>query len=83
MGEAPPEDAPRSGRAGDEESVATPQPIGASGTFEQFDLSDRWGVLPPKEAEALQRRSVDEFPPRDRVWMERYFARVQRLAPER
>ncbi|MBL8840831.1 MAG: hypothetical protein JNL90_04790 [Planctomycetes bacterium] len=46
-------------------------------------MSDRWGVLPPKEAEALQRRSVDEFPPRYRVWMERYFARVQRLAPER
>jgi hypothetical protein len=36
-------------------------------------------MLPPKEAEDLQRRNADEFPQRYRRWMELYFERVNRL----
>jgi hypothetical protein len=38
-------------------------------------------MLPPKEAEDLQRRDADEFPQRYRRWMELYFRRVNKLSP--
>ena len=56
-----------------------PPPPGAAGAFERTDLAGRWGVLPPKEAEDLQRRNADEFPQRYRRWMELYFQRVNRI----
>ena len=56
-----------------------PPPKGATGEFERADVSGRWGVLPPKEAEELQRRDAEEFPQRYRRWMELYFNRVNRL----
>ncbi len=40
-------------------------------------------MLPPKEAEELQRRSAEEFPQRYRPWMELYFRRVNRLPSRR
>jgi hypothetical protein len=56
-----------------------PPPKSPTGEFERVDTSGRWGVLPPKEAEDLQRRNADEFPQRYRQWMELYFRRVNRL----
>jgi hypothetical protein len=56
-----------------------PPPKGATGEFQRTDLAGRWGVLPPKEAEELQRRDAEEFPERYRRWMELYFNRVNRL----
>jgi hypothetical protein len=58
---------------------ARPPPPSASGVFERKDTSGRWGMLPPKEAEDLQRRNADEFPQRYRQWMELYFRRVNKL----
>jgi hypothetical protein len=43
-------------------------------------VNGRWGMLPPKEAEDLQRKDAEEFPLRYRRWMELYFQRVNRLA---
>jgi hypothetical protein len=40
-------------------------------------------MLPPKEAEELQRRNVDDFPQRYRRWMELYFQRVNQVAQRR
>ncbi len=48
------------------------------GEFEQVDTTGRWGLLPPKEAEDLQRHDIDEFPQRYRRWMELYYRRVNR-----
>ncbi len=53
-----------------------PPPRGETGEFEQTDLSGRWGVLPPKDAEDLQRHDIDDFPARYRHWMELYYRRV-------
>ena len=58
-----------------------PPPKGATGEFLQADTRGRWGVLPPKEAEDLQRRDAEEFPQRYRRWMELYFRRVNKLSP--
>jgi hypothetical protein len=66
----------------DQRAARRPPPQGATGEFERTDLSGRWGVLPPKEAEDLQRRNADEFPERYRHWMELYFRRVNRLSRE-
>jgi hypothetical protein len=56
-----------------------PPPKSATGEFERADTVGRWGMLPPKEAEDLQRRDAEEFPQRYRRWMELYFQRVNRL----
>lgn len=64
---------------GEQRDAKSDPPLGATGEFERTDLSGRWGMLPDKEAELLQRRSVEEFPQRYRVWMEQYFRRVSRL----
>ena len=68
---------------GEQRDGQRPPPLGATGEFERTDLSGRWGMLPPKEAEDLQRRSADEFPQRYRPWMELYFRRVSRLPARR
>jgi hypothetical protein len=54
-------------------------PNSATGEFERSNMSGRWGMLPPKEAEDLQRRDAEEFPQRYRRWMELYFQRVNKL----
>jgi hypothetical protein len=54
-------------------------PKSATGEFERSNMSGRWGMLPPKEAEDLQRRDAEEFPQRYRRWMELYFQRVNKL----
>ncbi len=64
---------------GEQRDAKRDPPPGATGEFERTDLSGRWGMLPDKEAELLQRRSVEEFPQRYRAWMEKYFRRVSRL----
>jgi hypothetical protein len=69
-------------RPGEQREGGQPPP-GATGVFERTDLSGRWGMLPPKEAEELQRRSADEFPQRYRPWMELYFRRMSRLPARR
>lgn len=51
-------------------------PSAESGVFERVDVSGRWGLLPPKEAEDLQRYSIEEFPQRYRHWMDLYYRRV-------
>jgi hypothetical protein len=75
---------PRSNKGGkappDQRDATRPPPSGAFGEFERKDTKGRWGMLPPKEAEDLQRRDADEFPHRYRRWMELYFQRVNRLA---
>ncbi len=63
----------------DQRDASRPPPKGPTGEFERTDTSGRWGVLPPKEAEDLQRRNADEFPQRYRQWMELYFRRVNKL----
>ena len=74
---------PKDGKAdpseGEQRDADRPPPLGATGEFERTDLSGRWGMLPSKEAEDLQRRSADEFPQRYRPWMELYFRRMSRL----
>jgi hypothetical protein len=75
---------PKSGRPKPEDSAeqrpaTRPPPLGPTGDFERKDLSGRWGMLPPKEAEELQRRNADDFPQRYRRWMELYFQRVNQL----
>ena len=74
---------PKSGRpdraSPDQRDARRPPPEGATGQFERQDLSGRWGMLPPKQAEELQRRNADEFPQRYRRWMELYFRRVNKL----
>ena len=74
---------PKSGKAdpkdGEQRDATKPPPHGPTGEFERTDLSGRWGMLPPKDAEELQRRSADEFPQRYRPWMELYFRRMSRL----
>ena len=47
------------------------------------DTSGRWGVLPPKDAEDLQRHDIDDFPQRYRHWMELYYRRVNEASPDR
>ena len=79
-----PEDGdPLSGRPDDaspeQRDARRPPPPGATQPFERTDTSGRWGMLPPKEAEDLQRRNAEEFPLRYRRWMELYFDRVNRL----
>lgn len=64
---------------GSQREEGRPPPLGPTGEFERVDLSGRWGMLPQKEAEELQRRSAEEFPQRYRRWMELYFRRVNRL----
>ena len=81
-----PEDGdPKSGgpdsKSPEQQDARRPPPPGATGEFERTDVSGRWGVLPPKEAEDLQRRNADEFPQRYRRWMELYFQRVNKLPP--
>jgi hypothetical protein len=61
-----------------EQSQGTP-PKSATGEFERASAAGRWGMLPPKEAEDLQRRDAEEFPQRYRRWMELYFQRVNKL----
>jgi hypothetical protein len=56
-----------------------PPPKSPTGEFERADTAGRWGMLPPKEAEDLQRRDAEEFPQRYRRWMELYFQRVNKL----
>jgi hypothetical protein len=74
---------PKSGRPDrtppDQRDAKRPPPQAPTGEFERPDTAGRWGMLPPKEAEDLQRRDVDEFPQRYRQWMELYFRRVNRL----
>jgi hypothetical protein len=76
-------DDPQSGRPDtskpEQRDATQPPKVRPTGVFERSDLSGRWGVLPPKEAEDLQRRNADEFPQRYRLWMELYFRRVNRL----
>jgi len=77
---------PQDGKAdptkGEQREGGQPPP-GATGEFERTDLAGRWGMLPPKEAEELQRRSAEEFPQRYRPWMELYFRRMSRLPARR
>ena len=63
----------------DQRDAKRPPPNGATGEFERTDTSGRWGMLPAKEAEDLQRRNAEEFPQRYRQWMELYFRRVNKL----
>jgi ribosomal protein L12E/L44/L45/RPP1/RPP2 len=74
---------PKDGKAdpsdGQQRDANKPPPLGPTGEFERTDLRGRWGMLPPKDAEELQRRSADEFPQRYRPWMELYFRRMSRL----
>jgi hypothetical protein len=74
---------PKSGRPDrtppEQRDAKRPPPKGATGEFERTDVSGRWGMLPPKEAEDLQRRNADDFPQRYRQWMELYFRRVNKL----
>ena len=65
----------------DQVDADRPPPKGATGEFERKDTKGRWGMLPPKVAEDLQRRDADEFPQRYRRWMELYFRRVNKLSP--
>ena len=65
--------------AAPEKRNANKLPDGATAEFQRTDLTGRWGMLPPKEAEDLQRRDADEFPQRYRQWMERYFRRIATL----
>ena len=53
-------------------------PSGQTGEFEREDTAGRWGVLPAKEAEDLQRHAVEEFPQRYRHWMDLYYKRVNK-----
>src|SRR5689334_12657861 len=62
-----------------EQDDATGRPRHPTGTFERADTSGRWGMLPPKEAEDLQRRNAAEFPQRYRLWMDLYFRRLNAL----
>jgi hypothetical protein len=74
---------PKSGKADkhrpEQKDAERPPPNGPTGEFQRADVSGRWGVLPAKEAEDLQRRDAEEFPERYRRWMELYFNRVNRL----
>ena len=65
----------------DQVDADRPPPKGATGEFERKDTKGRWGMLPPKVAEDLQRCDADEFPQRYRRWMELYFRRVNKLSP--
>src|SRR5262249_5251775 len=56
----------------DQRDATRPPPASAVGEFERKDTRGRWGLLPPKEAEDLQRRDADEFPHRYRRWMGLY-----------
>jgi len=67
----------------DQRDASGPPPGGESGQFERVDTTGRWGVLPPKEAEDLQRHNVDDFPQRYRPYMEMYYRRVNRLKSQR
>lgn len=60
----------------DQQQTSTPPPQGASGEFERVDTTGRWGLLPPKEAEDLQRHNVEDIPQRYRPYYELYFRRV-------
>jgi hypothetical protein len=79
----PKEGDPKSGkpdsRRPEQKNSDRPPPKGETGEFQRADVTGRWGVLPPKEAEDLQRRDAEEFPERYRRWMELYFNRVNRL----
>jgi TolA-binding protein len=65
----------------DQRDANRPPPNSPTGEFERKNTSGRWGMLPPKEAEDLQRRDAEEFPQRYRRWMELYFRRVNKLSP--
>ncbi len=78
-GDADPKKGDADPSKGEQRDAKQGPPPGATGEFERTDLSGRWGMLPDKEAEALQRRSAEEFPQRYRTWMEQYFRRVSRL----
>jgi len=71
---------PKDNKGDDSEpkQVNTDQPAPESETavFEKDTDKDRWGLLPPKEAEDLQRHRMEEFPQRYRLWMEMYYRRV-------
>jgi hypothetical protein len=65
----------------DQRDANRPPPDSPTGEFERKNTSGRWGMLPPKVAEDLQRRDAEEFPQRYRRWMELYFRRVNKLSP--
>jgi succinate dehydrogenase flavin-adding protein (antitoxin of CptAB toxin-antitoxin module) len=77
-------DSPRPDHTSPQQQQADQQPPrGERGTFERVDTTGRWGILPPKEAEDLQRHNVEDFPQRYRPYMEMYYRRVNRLKRDR
>ena len=66
----------------DKTKASEAPPPGATGSFEREDTSGRWGVLPAKQAEDLQRYEVQEFPLRYRHWMDLYFRRVNKSSSD-
>ena len=73
-----PDQPPSSEQDPREQETGNPPPEGETGAFTNEDTAGRWGVLPPKQAEDLQRHNVEEFPQRYRQYMERYLKRVNR-----
>jgi outer membrane biosynthesis protein TonB len=55
-----------------------PPPAGEKEQFQRQDVSDRWGILPPKEAEDLINALSGRIPERYRRWIEEYYRRVNR-----
>jgi hypothetical protein len=68
------------GGEGEQESGSLPP--GEKERFQREDVTGRWGVLPPKVAEPLQRLGADEFPERYRKLILRYYRTVNER-PER
>lgn len=55
-----------------------PPPTGDKSQYKRSDLSDRWGVLPPKDQEDLINALNGRWPERYRRWIDEYFRRVNR-----
>ncbi|MEW6742559.1 MAG: hypothetical protein AB1486_07355 [Planctomycetota bacterium] len=58
-----------------EETTDLP-PSAEKGVFERADVSERWGILPPKEKEDLINADVSKLPERYRRWLDAYYRRV-------
>jgi hypothetical protein len=70
-------------RARDQERARTSPPKSATEQLRRRpDWKERWGILPPKEAENLVNAMSGKIPERYRRWIEAYYRRVS-VAPKR
>lgn len=74
--EGKPEDARPEEAKGEKNRADNPPPKKPPEEVDHPDVSDRWGVLPPKIQNDILNFNIENFPEKYRKWLEEYYKRI-------